>query len=328
MSETAPTHRGIRPVGSPPPPEPLFILAPPCTFSWGICAMLGEHPDMYGLPELHLFSASTVAEWWALCSGASFEMDHGLVRAVAEIVFGEQTEVSAGHARGWLRRRGHFTTGLLFEAILDRLSPRIAVEKSPSIVQSPDALRRALEMFPSARFLHLVSHPRLFCEVVMGSLREAEMKGPLPPSHWLLQFASGPIADAQGAVLDPQASWFLANRTIITFLSRVPEPQRKVARGEHLVAGEAKSLREVAEWLGVRTDPDALEAMRHPERSPHARLGPPSARFGTDAFLREGPLLDPAWTQPRTLEGPLDWRTDGGGFMPRVSQLAREFGYA
>src|SRR5260370_19771740 len=72
--------------------QPVFILAPPCTFSWIICAMLGQHPQMYRLPELHLFSAETMAEWWDLCSRQSYEMDQGLMRTLAEVCFGAQTD--------------------------------------------------------------------------------------------------------------------------------------------------------------------------------------------------------------------------------------------
>src|ERR1700693_5783209 len=73
------------------PADPLLILAPPCTFSWIVCAMIGQHPQMYGLPELHLFSADTIGEWLEQCSRESYEMDHGLVRTVAELFFGAQT---------------------------------------------------------------------------------------------------------------------------------------------------------------------------------------------------------------------------------------------
>jgi hypothetical protein len=314
------------------PAEPVFILAPPCTFSWAVCAMLGEHPEMYALPELHLFGAGTVAEWLAMCSDTTFEMDHGLVRTIAELYFGEQTDVTASRARGWLRRRGHFTTGLLLEAIVERLSPLIALEKSPSIVHRVDTMQAAWEMFPTARFVHLVSHPRLYCEVVMQSLRNAEGKQPLPPSHWLVQLASPRAAGARGAVaaaqLDPQFSWLAANRTIAEFLAEVPQDQWTVLRGEELMAQTGEGLAAIANWLGVRSDAAAVDDMRHPERSPYARRGPASAAFGSDAFLREGPLLGADWGRHRTSDGPLRWRADGRGFEPEVIDLAQQFGYA
>lgn len=311
--------------------EPLFILAPPCTFSWAVCAMLGQHPEMYALPELHLFLAETVAGWLDLCSKESFDMDHGLVRAVAELYFGEQTDQAASRARGWLRRRGHFTTGLLLEVIADRLNPLVPVEKSPSLVYSSDLLRRALDMFPRARFLHLVSHPRCYGEAVMQAVRAAAKDQPLPPTHWLIELASYPHAVphavGKGDVLDPQTAWFALNTTIIDFLASVPDDQRHTVRGEDLLAETGRGLAAVAAWLGVRRDPEAVDAMRHPERSPYARPGPSSASFGSDIFLLDGPLIRPEWTQPRSLKGPLGWREDDREFLPEVKHLARQFGY-
>jgi hypothetical protein len=306
-------------------PQPVFILAPPCTFSWVVCAMLGQHPQMYALPELHLFTAATVEEWCELADASSFHMDHGLVRAIAELYYDEQNDVTVSRARGWLRRRAHFTTGYLLEALLDRLSPLVAVEKSPSVVFGTAGLDRARAMFPGARYVQLVSHPRLYGELVVDSLGAAERQQPLDRSHWLVQLASG--GNGGGEVVDPQAGWLAANRTIAGFLAGVPEEQRRVVRGEALLQPRSGTLASLAAWLGLRTDAAAVEAMRHPERSPYARLGPPTAAFGSDAFLRGRALLEPEWTQRRSLEGPLSWRLDGAGFLPEVHEMATELGY-
>jgi len=310
------------------PVDPVFILAPPCTFSWTVCAMLGQHPQMYALPELHLFTAETIGAWRELSSKETFDMDHGLVRTVAELYFAEQTDHAASRARGWLRRRSHFTTGLLFETIADRLKPLILVEKSPSIVYSPEALRRVLEMFPTARFLHLVSHPRLYCESVVQTLRELAEDQALAPSHWLVQLASYRPLGEDGGVIGPETGWYALHMTIVSFLSSLPEEQRKTVRGEDLLATDAdEGLRSIAAWLGIRTDPEALEEMKHPEDSPYACLGPSSASFGSDIFLRKGPLSRPEWAEPRSLQGSLDWRKDGGEFSARVKRFAQELGY-
>src|ERR1043165_3274523 len=91
----------------------LIILGPPRSFTTIVSAMLGQHPQMYGLPEIHLFGAETVGEWWNPFGHATFNMDHGLVRVIAELYYGEQTETTVQRSVGWLRRRAHFTTGLL-----------------------------------------------------------------------------------------------------------------------------------------------------------------------------------------------------------------------
>jgi hypothetical protein len=302
------------------PPDPVFILAPPCTYSWVVCAIVGQHPQMYALPEHHLFTADTVAEWWDLCTRETFEMDHGLVRTVAELYFGGQTESAVSRARGWLRRRSHYTTGLLLETIAERLEPRIAIEKSPSTAYNLATLERAFAMFPNARYVHLVSHPRLYCEAVLDALGDARRASELPPTHWLARLAPGPE-------LDPQLGWLDANRTIADFLERVPADRKRVVRGEDLLGEGSAGLVALAAWLGVRTTPEAIEEMRHPERSAYAAVGPPSAAFGSDRFLRPGPLVRSEWTRPRSIDGPLAWRSDSRGFLLEVKRASRDLGY-
>jgi len=313
------------------PAEPLFILAPPCTFSWTICAMLGQHPQMYGLPELHLFSTETMAGWWDLCSHENYQMDHGLARAVADLYFGGQTDEGVARARGWLRRRAHFNTGFLLEVLAERLKPLIPVEKSPSIIYRSEFMQRAFNLFPGARFIHLVSHPAAYCEAVMAALRELSLRQPLPPTHWLVRLTTFP-RHAPGELPgdpapDPQVGWQALHKSIAEFLDTVPAAQKRIVRGEDLLLDSNQGLLEVASWLGLRTDPEALEEMRHPERSRFASYGPASAPFGSDIFLVPGPILRPAWVEPHSLEGPVSWRSDGQGFFPEVRELAVQFGY-
>ena len=245
--------------------DPVFVLAPPCTFSWVTCAMLGQHPQMYALPELHLFTAETMAGWLELSAGESYAMDHGLLRAVAEIFFGGQTEHSVTRARGWLRRRAHFTTGFLLETLAGAVKPLIPVEKSPSIVYRLEFMQRALDMFPHARFIHLLSHPRTYGESVMEALREAAKRESLPESHWLVHLASYPHPDGGDVsgdrILDPQGGWYALNTTIVAFLKSVPDDQKRTVRGEDLLADARGSALQIAAWLGLRTDRAAREAM-------------------------------------------------------------------
>src|SRR5438105_3191953 len=67
--------------------DPLFILAPPRSFSSVLCAMLGQHPQMHGLPETHLFVDETIERWWGRSSHAKYPMADGLLRSVAQLCF-------------------------------------------------------------------------------------------------------------------------------------------------------------------------------------------------------------------------------------------------
>ena len=307
--------------------QPVFVLALPRSFSSIVSTMLGQHPQMYGLPDLELFAAETVGEWWELCAEATFPRAHGALRAVAELFFGEQTEETIKFAHSWLRRRAHFTTGYLLETLATKVAPRIVVEKSTSNVYQPKSLRRATQMFPGARLIHLVRHPRGHGESVLKFLRERE-KGRVPATHWMRRLAAFPDSNrGVSGELDPQHGWLALHTNICKFLEAVPQQQQLRVRGEDILTDPDRHLREVAGWLGLRTDNAAIEEMKHPERSPYACFGPTGARFGKDCFFLENPVLRAFRAESQSLEGPLSWRTDCEGFSPKVKRRARQFGY-
>jgi hypothetical protein len=315
-------------------PPPLFILAPPRSFTSLTCAMLGQHPQMYGLPETHLLCFQTMAERAEYDAHATYPMGHGLLRAIAQLYFGEQTEAAVRRARRWLQVRSHLTADFVFRILMNRVFPRIPVDKSPSMASRPGVLNRLYARFPEACFIHLLRHPRGHGESVMKYIRERAEHGPIPPTHWLLQISSfappGAAADEsrENPALDPQYGWYEMNRTISEFLRGIPPSRSMRIRGEDLLSRPDQILTGVAAWMGLRTDRRAIDRMKHPERSPYACPGPPGARYGNDAFFLENPVLRAARAAaPLALDGPLGWRQDQGGFCPEVQRMAREFGY-
>jgi hypothetical protein len=315
--------------------NPVFILTPPLCSSSLLGTMLGQHPDLYGLPETHLFPFETMADWWTECSKATYDMSHGLLRAVAQIEYGEQTEAAVTLAGGWLRRRKYLTTGALLEELAERAYPRVLVDKSPSIAAHIEAMWRAFAMFPQARFVHILRHPRAFCEAVMEAIQEAAVHGLAPA--WLINLASTqpppplpgeePDEPLPTGMRDPQWSWYILNRNIMDFLSGVPANQNFRLRVEDVLTDPDAALRPLCSWLGVQDSPEAIDEMKHPERSPFACFGPLNATYGDDpAFLRS-PTLPAGQPEVKSLEGPLPWRGDDRGFAPAVSRLAEELGY-
>jgi Sulfotransferase family len=313
-------------------PQPVFILAPPRSYTSIICTMLGQHPEAYGLPETHLFPYETVGERAKHVAQATHPMNHGLLRAVAQICFGAQTEATIHKARRWLQARSHLKTETLLEILGQRVFPRVLIDKTPSVTHDLKTLGRMHSAFPKARFIQLLRHPRGFCESTLKYLDERRKRGPLPPSHWLLTISSYPPATehadaANGKLIDPQNGWYAVHRNISKFLESLAPEQWIRLRGEELLADPDKVLPQVAGWLGLRTDAAAIDAMKHPERSPFATFGPPGARYGGDTFFMQDPVFRPGRVTMHFLEGPLSWRQDGQGFHPDVKRLAREFGY-
>jgi hypothetical protein len=289
--------------------------------------MIGQHPRMYGLPETHLLRDETLAGWWGRVDCAQYPMADGLVRAVAQLWFGEQTEVSVRKATGWLRRRASFATAHVMEILGEEVQPAMLVEKSPSMIYYPDVLERIADLFPQARFLHLVRHPRGHGESVLRYLQDVARHGSVP--GWLSGLASfpNPFARADDAPVDPQRSWYILNRNACIFFASLPDSRKLVFRGEDVLCEPEESLMDLFRWLGLQTGADDIEAMKHPERGPFARYGPPGARLGNDYFFLSDPTLRRARAEPFSLDGPLPWRSDGRGFSPEVQELARQFGY-
>jgi Sulfotransferase family len=313
------------------PDEPVFILALPRSFGSLVGAMLGQHPQLYGLPETHLFGCENVAEWCDMASRESFNMADGLVRAIAQIYFRKQDEIAVVQARAWLRRRLDFTTGYLLETLAEAVNPRILMEKSPSIVYSLASMQRAYSMFPLARFIHLAQHPRGYGETVMKGIHGAAECGPVP--EWMLSLASFTAAPQIGALdgtqedLDPQRAWYALNSNICKFLEAVPDARRIRIRGEDLLRDPDRALCLITDWMGLNSDSESIELMKHPEQSPYAFVGPRNALYGDDYDFLVNPSFTPVTGARQKLDGMLDWRSDGTGFSSEVKELARQFGY-
>ena len=312
-------------------PDPIFILSLPLSLGSVVSAMLGRHPDLYSLPETHLFLAENIGEWFDVCRGSSFDMAHGLLRAIAQLYYGEQTEETVFLARAWLRRRTTFTTAYVLEMLATKVSPRVLIEKSPSIVFNLSYMKRALRMFPQARFIHVVQHPRGHGEAVVSAVSHARQHGQGRVPEWLQHLAcfstvtSDEYSQEQFAI-DPQIAWCELNKGISKFLEELPQDQHIRVRAEEILACSTETLNSLMGQLNLTVDEITLEEMKHPERSPYASFGPPGARYGDDThFLAHPTLPDPSLT-PLSLDGPVSWSHEQE-LSSATKELGHSFGY-
>ena len=138
---------------------PLFILAPMRSFTSVTCAMLGCHPQMYGLPEINLFAGETMAEMQELYRQRAHR-DQGFLRVLAQLAFSEQTEETVEAARQWLLDNAELSTAELFRTMQSWLPDRILIDKksAPCLHAGihdthADALSRCLLFAPHASSL-------------------------------------------------------------------------------------------------------------------------------------------------------------------------------
>lgn len=308
-----------------PTSAPIFILASARSFTSLICAMIGQHPELLGVPELNLFQAATVEEFW---TGRAPDgrvrwpvkrvMRHdGILRTVAQVYAGEQTIDSIDMAKRWISSRLHQTTDQAHRELCDAIAPLRVVDKSPGYVRRQLYLDRMLEAFPDARFIHLVRHPRGQGESVMK----------MPGGSLVLCFMNSIDRTGPRPIIDPQIVWHDSQIRILRFLDKLPQEQWMRLRGEDVLRDIRGYMNEICRFLEIADDDDALDAMMRPELSPFACFGPLNARQGNDPNFLESPAFRSSRVHEHNLEEPLSWRDDGKGFHPRVAELARSLGY-
>ncbi len=297
-------------------PAPLFLLAPPRSYTSLVNAMIGQHPQAFGVPELCLFNTERLVDLWTGIDDESADRAtrrrHGLLRTVAEIYCGEQTSATINMARAWVAAREDWTTERVYRELVDRLDPLVIVDKSPSYAISVRRMQAIRRTFPEARFIHLLRHPLGQCKSVM------ELKN----GAFAVRMGAFEIHEDH-AILEPQIAWHDVNVTILEFLQDVPAEQQLRVRGEDIMADPRTKLTEIVRWLGWRDDDAAIDEMMHPERSPFACFGPVDALFGNDPKFLAGPTFRPHKPKIPKMDAPLPWRTDGKGFYPQVVSLAR-----
>jgi hypothetical protein len=277
--------------------------------------MIGQHPELAGLPELKLFCCRTIGELEA--SLPRFWIDRGvthrspgLVRALAEFEFDGQTAQSISAARAWLQDRLDWSGADVLDVLLQRLSPRTAVEKSPDNLLTDAAVARMDEAYPRARYLHLTRHP----VTTQRSMQE----------HWNRTISSEPQS---GEPMSGIGSWYDIHRRILNFAADLPADRYLRVRAEDVLNDTRSQLRAISAWLGIGTDGAAIEAMQHPEASPFAHPGPADSGVagGNDpSFLRDP---NPHGVEiPGKLEPPQGWVAEPP-IWKMVADLSNRLGY-
>jgi len=277
--------------------------------------MIGQHPDLAGLPELKLFCCRTVGEleealpqYWR--DRGVTHRSPGLVRALAEFEFGGQTVASLSAARAWLQARPHWSGADVLDVLLERLSPRLAVEKSPDNLLNDAALARMVEAYPRARYLHLTRHP-----VTTQRSMQSHLKRTLP---------SYP---QEGEPMCSISSWYEIHRRILNLAAGLPEDRYMRTRAEDVLNDTQSQLHAITAWLGVRTDAGVIEAMQHPEASPFACPGVSGSGVigGNDPSFLRNPIPHRVETSCK-LEAPQGWVADPG-VWETVAEMANRLGY-
>jgi len=288
--------------------DPLvIILAAPYTHASLVCAMLGQHPEMYALPDTNLFIADDVEAVLDAHARIGHGVGDGLLRLFAQINEGGQDDDTVKAAAAWLRARGNWTTRQLLDYVYEKLNPRYLVDSSPSTVISADNLQRMRRMYPDANFIHLASHPRRAADAFADNHASRDALFAL--------FDGDP---------DSESVWYGPNSLVAEFAMSLPAGQCLRLMVEDLLQDPENYLLQIAQWLDLTTGRDAISAMLHPEKMPYAATGPSSAPGGMETGFLEHPGL-PAKIAPASLAASAS--SAAHEFSPELLKLAKEFGY-
>jgi Sulfotransferase family len=277
--------------------------------------MIGQHPALFGLPELKLFLYPTIGELAASLPSYArargiVHRSPGLVRALAEVHFGGQTPETVAAALNWLDDRADWSGEQVLDLIIKRVSPRHVVEKSPDHLVEPSALPRLAKAYPRARYIHLTRHP------VTTITSMHQYLGRTLPGYRDGDFASYCIK-----------SWLETHQRIVKFTRRLPSERWFRLNAEQLLNDPEPQLTALATWLEVSADPPAIHAMSHPERSPFARFAPASSGVpgGNDPEFLADPYPHRVEV-PTSLTPPVGWSPDPS-LWSRVIDAGDELGY-
>ena len=253
------------------------MLSPPRSFSSVVSTVIGQHPELYGFPELHLFIGDTVQEVIDLeHKKGNYFGPPGVLRTIAELVYGSQTQATVTKATGWLLERRHWSTKRMTDYFLELVDPLIGIEKSPVTCLKPLWIERAYALYPKAHFLHLTRHP-------ISSRKSMD--------EFFMSRKIRMHREDEEARTDRLFDWYRMHKNIIDFTKTLPLGQTMRVKGEDVLSEPELYLPQISEWLGIRTDREAVQAMLRPEQSPYAYPGPASARGGNDPKFMRDPCL-------------------------------------
>lgn len=300
-------------------PAPVFILAAPFSGASYLAGQLAAHPQLYAVPELCLFMADNVGELLDIFSLSQGPHGDGLLRAVAQLEFGAQTDAEIGAARDWLAQRRALGVGELLGQLAARAAPRRLVVPDTETPLRPIDLRRLLRQVPDARAIHLVRHPWTQGCRMSAWARERLFVPPDFKDHgW------------SPAVVDPQIPWLRANRNIETAfaardLLRLRDEALRLGPGMLVYRDAIDGL---CRALALEHSAVTWRVMQAAAPWVYAGLGPRAAPYGLEAEVLETLAAnDEALAEQCSLDAALPWRPGAEGFDAAVGMLAREYGY-
>lgn len=262
-------------------PTPMLLLGPPGGDIARVAGAIGRQHGLLALPELRIASADTVGQTLALHARAEDRAGDGLLRTIAQLRFGAQTEQTVTAATHWLERRGEWCIADLVDWLLHNSGGRHLLFHEAHAALRIQDVERLIHALPDALYVHLVEPVARFCARV-----HRDMHGRLfNPPEALHHVGAYPT-------LAPSLMWFRVHDTLLRLHSDHPQLRWRMLRADLVRTRPERVLDPLLAELGT-TGFDA--SARAP--LPFAGPGPRNAPLGDDSgYLSEPdawPVLPP-----------------------------------
>lgn len=297
---------------------PIFILTAPGLPGQTLAAMLARGGAAYDVPELNFLLAESISGLMRDLVGIRAVQLHGILRALAELLSGEQSLASVEMARRWMLRRGYQTSQNVFDEVLALVAPRrLVMPLTAPLFEGPTLTRLALT-YPAARYVRLLAHPHFYGRhVSVDTLAQVAM-----------QLAGAMDADQRPAVPDPQSLWLLFDQAADDLQDRLGKNQMIPLKIESLLTDADATLVQLARDLDLPSDAAAVARMMQPETSVFRGAGPMGASVQgaiTGYAAMKKALPDPASSR---LDAAMPWQLEGKPFSADTVARAIAHGYA
>jgi hypothetical protein len=297
---------------------PIFILTAPGLPGQTLAAMLARGGAAYDVPELNFLLAESVSGLMRDLVGIRAVQMHGILRALAQLLSGEQSLASVEMARRWMLRRGYQTTQNAFDEVLGMIKPRrLVMPLTAPLFEGPTQTRLALT-YPAARYVRLLAHPHFYGRhVSVDTLAQVAM-----------QLAGAMDSGQRPAVPDPQSLWLLFDQAADDLQDRLGANQMIPVKIESLLTEPEATLAQLARDLDLPSDAASVARMMQPELSAYAGAGPMGASVqgavSSFAALKKA-MPDPSSSR---LDALMPWQLEGKPFSADTIARATAHGYA
>ena len=246
--------------------------------------MLGQHPELHAFPELQIFSDETIGDMMEKNQRKFNRVSSaGSIRSIAEVHEHQQTDESCTRAWLWLQKHSDWSPSEFFDYLREKISPQIAVEKTPVNTWKSSRLERIITTYPNAKFLHLTRSVNGNAKSLKSFIKDQDE---LLGRKETMQLTGRALSREY-----PASVWYICHRNILKMKPLIKKTNFLQIKGEDLLKEPVKILTQFCEWMEIDSDTKSINAMLRPHESPYAFVGPRIAIGGNDGKFMKQPVL-------------------------------------